>query len=45
MYDWHLRVDDKENGTETIFEELTTEDVQKMMNIMTNRVRKLGNVN
>lgn len=34
--------DDEENGTETIFEELMSENHPKMMNIMTNKFKKLG---
>lgn len=34
--------DDKENGTETVFEELMTENAPKIMNIMTNKFKKLG---
>lgn len=34
--------DDEENGTETIFEELMSENHPNMMNIMTKKFKKLG---
>lgn len=34
--------DDEENGTETILEELMSENHSKMMNIMTKKFKKLG---
>ena len=34
--------DDEENGTETIFEELMSENHPKMMNIMNKKFKKLG---